>query len=73
MIFRTFKAATFAEVLRQVRQALGKDAVIVHTRTLLTRRWLGLRREVTVEMTVAHRHTMQLLRALARTPHVSLN
>src|SRR4051812_27216212 len=52
MIFRTFRAATFAEVLRQVRQALGPDAVIVHTRTSLTRRWLGLRREVSVEMTV---------------------
>jgi flagellar biosynthesis protein FlhF len=34
-----------------VKTEMGKDAVILHTRTLQSRRWLGLRRKKSVEIT----------------------
>ena len=39
------------EALTQVKSAMGPDAVILHTRTLQTRYWLGLRRRELVEIT----------------------
>ncbi len=40
-----------ADALRQVKAAMGPDAVILHTRTIQRRRWLGLRRREVVEIT----------------------
>ena len=40
-----------AEALTQVKSSMGTDAVILHTRTLQQRRWLGLRRREMVEIT----------------------
>jgi len=51
MHLQTFKASTMGEALSQVKSAMGSEAVILHTRTLQTRRWLGLRRRETVEIT----------------------
>ncbi len=51
MQLQTFKAATMGEALSQVKSAMGSEAVILHTRTLQTRRWLGLRRHEMVEIT----------------------
>jgi flagellar biosynthesis protein FlhF len=51
MNLQTFKASTMAEALSQVKTAMGHDAVILHTRTFLTRQWLGLRRREMVEIT----------------------
>ena len=51
MNLQTFKAATMAEALTQVKSTMGGDAVILHTRTFFTRRWLGLRRREMVEIT----------------------
>jgi flagellar biosynthesis protein FlhF len=51
MQLQTFKASTMGEALSQVKSAMGSDAVILHTRTLQTRRWLGLRRREIVEIT----------------------
>jgi flagellar biosynthesis protein FlhF len=51
MNLQTFKAATMAEALTQVKSAMGGDAVILHTRTFQTRYWLGLRRREVVEIT----------------------
>ena len=51
MNLQTFKAATMAEALTQVKSSMGSDAVILHTRTLHTRVWLGLRRREMVEIT----------------------
>ena len=51
MNLQTFRAPTMAEALGQVKSTMGHDAVILHTRTLLTRRWLGLRRQEVVEIT----------------------
>ena len=43
-------APTMAEALQQVKRLLGPDAVILSTRTILTRRWLGLRKRESVEV-----------------------
>ena len=51
MNLQTFKAATMAEALTQVKTTMGADAVILHTRTFYTRQWLGLRRREMVEIT----------------------
>src|SRR5438552_1913790 len=51
MNLQTFKAATMAEALTQVKTSMGGDAVILHTRTFYTRHWLGLRRREMVEIT----------------------
>ncbi len=40
-----------AEALTQVKSAMGSDAIILHTRTLQTRAWMGLRRKEMVEIT----------------------
>ena len=40
-----------AEALTQVKSSMGSDAVILHTRTLHTRAWLGLRRREMIEIT----------------------
>ncbi|HEX4796165.1 MAG TPA: flagellar biosynthesis protein FlhF [Humisphaera sp.] len=51
MNLQTFRAPTMGEALTQVKSAMGPDAVILHTRTLQTRYWLGLRRRELVEIT----------------------
>jgi flagellar biosynthesis protein FlhF len=51
MQLQTFKASTMGEALSQVKNAMGSEAVILHTRTLQTSRWLGLRRQEMVEIT----------------------
>ncbi|HTL30817.1 MAG TPA: flagellar biosynthesis protein FlhF [Tepidisphaeraceae bacterium] len=51
MNLQTFKAPTMAEALTQVKRVMGPDAVILHTRTLTQRYWLGLRRHEIVEIT----------------------
>ena len=51
MNLQTFKAATMAIALQQVKAAMGADAVILHTRTYQTREWMGLKRREVVEVT----------------------
>ena len=51
MSVQTFTAPTMAEVMRRVASALGADAIILNTRTLYRRTWLGLRRIEAVEVT----------------------
>ena len=51
MNLRTFSAPTFAQAITLVKTELGGEAVILHTRTLQRRRWLGLRRREFVEIT----------------------
>lgn len=51
MNLQTFKAATMAEALQQVKATMGHDAVILHTRTYQLRQWLGLKRREMVEIT----------------------
>jgi len=51
MNLETFKAPTMAECLAQVKQKMGHDAVILHTRSYQSRVWLGLKRREIVEIT----------------------
>ena len=51
MNLQTFSAATMTEALAQVKQTMGHDAVILHTRTVSRRYWLGIRKKEIVEIT----------------------
>jgi len=51
MNLQTFRAPTMGEALTQVKSVMGTDAIILHTRTLQMRRWLGLRRREIIEIT----------------------
>ena len=51
MNLQTFKAPTMAECLAEVKRTMGSDAVIMHTRTYVIRKWLGFKRREMVEIT----------------------
>ena len=51
MNLQTFRAPSMAECLAEVKRVMGPDAVILHTRTLTLKRFLGLRRREIVEIT----------------------
>ena len=55
MHVQTFRAATMAEVLARMSEALGPDAIILDTRTIHRRDWLwfGHRRVESIEVTAA--------------------
>jgi len=55
MDLRTFRAPTMAEALQAVKRALGPHAVILHTRKVQKRKWLGLKRREEVEITASER------------------
>jgi flagellar biosynthesis protein FlhF len=73
MNLQTFKAQTMAEALSQVKTAMGHDAVILHTRTFVTRQWLGLRRREMVEITAGKGLNVgeRSARRAAQTPRVT--
>lgn len=54
MKLQTFQAATMADALAQVKNQLGTQAVILHTRTFKRRHWWGLRQRNVVEITAGH-------------------
>ena len=54
MDMRTFSASTMVEALNKVKAELGRDAVIMHTRTYTRKRWLGLRNQEIVEVTAGN-------------------
>ncbi|GIW77947.1 MAG: flagellar biosynthesis protein FlhF [Phycisphaerae bacterium] len=51
MQLQTFQGSSMAEAMARVKSALGADAVILHTRTVQHRRWLGLKRVELYEIT----------------------
>ena len=51
MNLRTFSAPTFAAAMALVKGEMGGDAVILHTRKVRVRRWMGLRTREVVEIT----------------------
>src|SRR4051812_32356873 len=51
MNLQKFRAPTMAECLAEVKRVMGPEAVILHTRTLTLKRFLGLRRREIVEIT----------------------
>lgn len=66
MQMKTYSAATMAEALLQVKRELGSEAVILHTRTVTRKRWLGLRRSEVVEITAGR--GIQVQQRTQRTP-----
>ena len=50
---KTFQAKTMAEAIALVKRRLGREAVILHTRTVATGGWLGFRKQSLVEVTAA--------------------
>ncbi len=53
MKLKTFTAETMAQALAQVRKDLGKDAMILHTRSYRVGSWLGLGGKNMVEITAS--------------------
>src|SRR4051794_20727150 len=51
MNLRTFSAPTFAQAMALLKSEMGSDAVILHTRKVRVRRWMGLRKREVVEIT----------------------
>jgi len=51
MDYRTFQANTMSAALAEVKHELGPQAVILHTRSFVKNRWLGLRRKEVFEIT----------------------
>lgn len=51
MTIKTYRAKTIADALTQVKKELGRDAVILHTRTIKSGGWFGLRRATMTEIT----------------------
>jgi flagellar biosynthesis protein FlhF len=68
MQLQTFQGSTMAEALTRVKSALGGDAVILHTRTVQQRRWLGLRRVETFEITAGKGVNVPVRRSLPEKP-----
>ena len=54
MNIKTFQAGSMAEALKLVKQQMGRDAVILHTRTLRRRGWLGFGGRQIVEVTASN-------------------
>jgi len=51
MNLHTFKASTMSAAFALMKAALGREAVILHTRTYQQRYWMGIRRREVVEIT----------------------
>lgn len=51
MQLQTFQGSTMAEALHRVKTTLGFDAVILHTRIIQHKRWMGLKRVEIHEIT----------------------
>lgn len=62
MNLQTFQAPTMAECLSDVKRVMGSDAVIMHTRTYIIRKWFGFKRREMVEITAGR------ARQVRRTP-----
>lgn len=58
MKLKTFRAQTMADALAAVKKDLGKDAVILHTRTLRTGGFMGLWKKPAVEITASDEPTV---------------
>ena len=53
MQLQTFQGSTMAEALQRVKTSLGGDAVILHTRTVFHKRWMGFKRVEAFEITAS--------------------
>src|SRR3954462_4464060 len=53
MILKTYRARTMGDALAEVKKDLGKEAVILHTRTYKVGGWLGFGGKPMVEITAS--------------------
>ena len=65
MKLKTYTAETMAQALAQVRKDLGKDAMILHTRSFRVGSWFGFGGKMMVEITASSSSTAH---ARAKTP-----
>jgi flagellar biosynthesis protein FlhF len=70
MKLKTYTAETMAQALAQVRKDLGKDAMILHTRSYRVGSWLGLGGKNMVEITASSPAQSAKSRAPRATPRV---
>ena len=68
MNLRTFSAPTFAQAMALVKSEMGPNAVIMHTRTVPRRKWLGLRRKEVVEIVAGNGLNVAPRRRPGQTP-----
>src|SRR5688500_6201115 len=68
MNLRTFSAPTFAQAMALVKTEMGPNAVIMHTRTVPRRKWLGLRRKEIVEIVAGNGLNVAPRRRPTQTP-----
>lgn len=66
MKLKTYRAPSMAEVLAVVKKDLGRDAVILHTRTIKAGGILGFRRRTLVEVTASDEPPAAMRRAAGR-------
>ncbi len=62
MTLKTYRARTMGDALAEVKKDLGKDAVILHTRTYRIGGWLGLGGKPMVEITASNKANQPLAR-----------
>lgn len=67
MNLRTFSAPTFAQAMALVKNEMGSEAVILHTRTVQQRKWMGLKCNEIVEITAGKGFNVQPRRKPAAT------
>src|SRR5262245_59338854 len=53
MKLKTYRAQSMAQALSAVKKDLGKDAVILHTRSVKVAGWLGFGKQTLIEITAA--------------------
>ncbi len=68
MQLQTFQGSSMAEALQRVKATLGSEAVILHTRTVQHRRWLGLRSVELFEITASKTVNVPVRRSLPDKP-----
>ncbi|MFG0327907.1 MAG: flagellar biosynthesis protein FlhF [Phycisphaerales bacterium JB037] len=62
MTLKTFRAPTMAEALAMVKKELGRDAVILRTRSYKTGGWMGLGARQVIEITASGDASVPVLR-----------
>src|SRR5688572_31027564 len=77
MDLRTYRAPTLAEAVAKLKADLGHNALILHTRQIVERYWLGLRRRQIVEIVAGrnlpHRAAPGAAAAPAKAPPRAFN
>src|SRR5688572_6702507 len=73
MDLRTYRAPTLAEAVAKLKADLGHNALILHTRQIVERYWLGLRRRQIVEIVAGRNLARRPAPPAAKAPTRSIN